>query len=116
METLGKEDPLGYSELYDLMKQVQEYILRKWAKTRKGVQQIMGGKVLESWRERTLREGRAEGHAEGRAEERMEQQKKLEAKVQAKIVKGQSVAQIAEELVEEISVIQPIYEKLVKSM
>ncbi len=108
METLGSDDPLGYSELYDLMKRVQEYILKKWAETRKGVQQIMGGKVLESWRERTLREGRAE--------ERMEQQKKLEAKVQAKIVKGQSVAQIAEELVEEISVIQPIYEKLVKLM
>lgn len=112
METLGKEDPLGYSELYDLMKQVQEYILRKWAKTRKGVQQIMGGKVLESWRERTLREGRAEE----RKVQQEEQQKKLEAKVQAKIAKGQSVAQIAEDLVEEISVIQPIYEKLVKLM
>ena len=38
----------------------------------KGVQRIMGGHVLESWKEEMIRIGRTEGHAEGHAEGRME--------------------------------------------
>ena len=105
-ETLGKENPLGYSELHKLMTQVLEHILKKKQETRKGVQQIMGGHVLESWKEEMIRIGRAEGRAEGHAELLLEQ-------VQKKIEKGKSVAQIAEELEEEIGVIRPIYDKLV---
>ena len=112
-DTLGKENPLGYSELHKLMTQVLEHILKKKQETRKGVQQIMGGHVLESWKEEMIRIGRAEGRAEGRTEALLEQQKKLEEKVRAKLEKGKSVAQIAEELEEEIGVIQPIYDKLV---
>ena len=76
IETLGKENPLAYSELHNLMKRIQEYVLKKRENIRKGVQQVMGGHVLESWKEEMIRigrtegrtEGLAEGHAEGRAE------------------------------------------------
>ena len=53
-------------------KSVQEYILKKKGKTQKGVQRIMGGHVLESWKEEMIRIGRAEGHIEGRVEELLE--------------------------------------------
>ena len=67
IETLGKENPLAYSELHKLMKRVQEYVLKKREKTRKGVQQVMGGHVLESWKEEMIRIGHTEGLAEGLA-------------------------------------------------
>lgn len=107
--SLGEDNPLCYSELYKLMVRVLEYILKRNEETRKGVQQIMGGHVLESWKEEMIRIGRAEGHAEALRE----QQKKLEAKVQTKIKKGKSVVQISEELEEDISVIQQIYDSLI---
>ena len=99
----------------------------------------MGGHVLESWKEEMIRIGRAEGHAEGRAEGHaegraeghaegrveghaegrkeviLEQQKKLEEKVRAKIRKGKSVAQIADELEEDVGLIQPIYIMLLEN-
>lgn len=106
IETLGKENPLAYSELHKLMKRIQEYVLKKKDETRKGVQRVMGGHVLESWKEEMLRIGRTEILAE--------QQEKLEAKVRLKVQEGKTVAQIANELVEEISIIQPIYEKLIR--
>ena len=65
IESLGKENPLAYSELHKLMKRIQEYVLKKKAETRKGVQQVMGGHVLESWKEEMIRIGRTEGRAEG---------------------------------------------------
>ena len=68
IETLGKENPLAYSELHKLMKRVQEYVLKKRENIRKGVLQIMGGHVLESWKDEMIRIGRTEGHAEGLAE------------------------------------------------
>ncbi len=110
--TLGKENPLGYSELHKLMARILDYILKKKGKTRKGVQQVMGGHVLESWKEEMIRIGRTEGHAEGHAEALMEQQKKLEEKVRRKLQKGKSVAQIADELEEELSVIEKICREL----
>ena len=72
----------------------------------------MGGHVLESWKEEMIRIGRAEGHAEGHAEALMEQQKKLEEKVRRKLQKGKSVAQIADALEEELSVIEKICREL----
>ena len=78
----------------------------------------MGGHVLESFRDEMLRKGHAEGHAEGRAEgreeERQENYRKLVDKVMAKVEKGKSVTQIADELEEPVSVIQPIYDELLK--
>ena len=59
--------PLAYSELHDLMKRVQEYVLKKRENLQKGVQQVMGGHVLESWKEQMIRIGRTEGRTEGLA-------------------------------------------------
>ena len=109
---LEEGNPLGYSELHKLMARVLDYILKKKGKTRKGVQQVMGGHVLESWKEEMIRIGRTEGHAEGHAEALMEQQKKLAEKVRRKLQKGKSVAQIADELEEELSVIEKICREL----
>ena len=81
------------------------HIFRKKEETRKGVQQVMGGHVLESWKEEMIRIGRTEVLAE--------QQNKLEMKVCAKIRKGKTAVQIAEELEEDISVILPVYERFV---
>lgn len=103
--TLGQENPLAYSELHKLMARILDYILRKKEETRKGVQQVMGGHVLESWKEEMIRIGRTEVLAE--------QQNKLEMKVCAKISKGKTAVQIAEELEEDISVILPVYERFV---
>ena len=121
-DALGKENPLAYSELHKLMVRVLNYILKEQKETRKGVQQIMGGHVLESFRDEMLRkghaegreEGREEGRAEGRKEERQENYRKLVDKVMAKMEKGKSVTQIADELEEPVSVIQPIYDELLK--
>ena len=109
---LEEGNPLGYSELHKLMARVLDYILKKKGKTRKGVQQVMGGHVLESWKEEMIRIGRTEGHAEGHAEALMEQQKKLAEKVRRKLQKGKSVAQIVDELEEEFSVIEAICREL----
>ena len=70
------------------------------------MQQIMGGHVLESWKEEMIRIGHAEGHAEG-------QKNLLSQQIAKKIAKGKSVEQIAEELEEDVEVIRPIYDKLV---
>ena len=71
VEALGKENPLAYSELHKLMKRTQEYVLKKQSEIGKGVQQVMGGHVLESWKEEMIRIGHAEGHVEGHAEGRI---------------------------------------------
>ncbi|MBR6771750.1 MAG: hypothetical protein IKM28_11110 [Lachnospiraceae bacterium] len=57
-----------YADLIDLMKKISNYILRKEEIIRKGIGDVMGGKVLELESERLLRIGRAEGKAEGKAE------------------------------------------------
>ncbi len=57
----------------------------------------MGGHVLESWKEETLRIGHYE---------------KLLEKVRTKVRKGKSVAQIADELEEELPVIEEIYNRI----
>lgn len=52
------ENPLGYSELHKLMVRVIDYTLQKKEETRKEVQQVMVGHVLESWKEEMIRIGR----------------------------------------------------------
>ena len=61
----------GKSELYtDLTKliiKIADYIFRKEEDIRKGIGDIMGGKVLELESERLKAEGRTEGEAIGQA-------------------------------------------------
>ena len=86
------------------MGRVLDYILQERSKTKKGVQQVMGGHVLESWKEEMIRICRTEILNE--------QQKKLEAKVLVKMKEGKSAEQISLELIEDLSVIQPLYDTL----
>ena len=62
---------LGKSELYtDLNKliiRISDYVFRNKEKVRKGVGEVMGGKVLQLESERLREEGKAEGKAEGEA-------------------------------------------------
>ena len=106
--TRKKENPLAYVELHKLMVRVLDYILEKQMEIRKGVEQVMGGKVLESFYEEVLRKGHAEGHAEATREN----YQKLVEKVKVKRQQGKSPEQIADELMEALSVIAEIYKEI----
>ncbi len=70
-QKLLPEQPEVYLDLYQLMEQVQDYVLRKNSVLKEGVKHIMGGKAMELYSQQLLREGHAEGHAEGRQEGRL---------------------------------------------
>ena len=61
--------------------------------------------LSEGIEERGIIKGRAEGKAEGRTE-------LLKQQVQKKLAKGQSVEVIAEDLVEEVEIIQTIVDEI----
>ena len=109
--TLGRENPSAYVELHKLMVRVLDYILIEQEEIRKGVEQVMGGKVLESFYDEVLRKGHAEGHAEGHQEALRENRHKLVEKVRIKRQQGKTPEQIADELMEELTLITEIYEE-----
>ena len=57
-----------YTDLTKLIVKISDYIFREEEAVRKGLGDIMGGKVLELESERLKAEGQAIGRAEGRAE------------------------------------------------
>ena len=57
-----------YTDLNKLIVRISDYIFRKEEKVRKGVGEIMGGRVLQLESERLREEGMARGKAEGKAE------------------------------------------------
>lgn len=56
-----------YTDLTKLIVKIVDYIFRKEANIRKGIGDIMGGKVLELESERLKAEGEAIGQAQGEA-------------------------------------------------
>ncbi len=65
-ETDKKDKAVLYAGLTEMVQTVARYAFRKTGKKiRKGVEEAMGGKVLELQTLRSFREGRAEGKAEG---------------------------------------------------
>ena len=56
-----------YTDLTKLIVKIADYIFRKEEDVRKGIGDIMGGKVLELESERLKAEGRTEGEAIGQA-------------------------------------------------
>lgn len=56
-----------YTDLINLVLKVSDHILKEHKKTKKGVKDIMGGRVLELESERLLKKGRTEGLAKGLA-------------------------------------------------
>ena len=57
-----------YTDLNRLIIRISDYVFRNKAKGRKGVGEVMGGKVLQLESERLREEGMAIGKAEGKAE------------------------------------------------
>ena len=57
-----------YTDLTKLIVKISDYIFREEEEIRKGLGDVMGGKVLELESERFKAEGQAIGRAEGRAE------------------------------------------------
>ncbi len=65
-QELLPEDAETYAELHQRMQQVMDYILQHNKDIQEGVKQVMGGRVLESYREMVFKEGHMEGRTEGR--------------------------------------------------
>ena len=60
---VGNRD-IQYADMIDLITKVSDHILEDHKKIRKGVKDIMGGKILELRSEKLLKKGRTEGRAE----------------------------------------------------
>ncbi len=59
-ETLGKEDREIYVELHELIMRVLKYVLNKTKKIMEEMNEIMGGQILESYRDKLIRENNTE--------------------------------------------------------
>ena len=97
----GKMSELERRIIIELSKKVIDNIARKYEKIRKGVDGIMGGKVIETEAKkmynRGISEGRNEGILIGEENGRSESLKDL---IKKKLAKGKSIAQIADEIEE----------------
>lgn len=94
--------------LFDMSKKVVRNLLgNKFPKVREEVENVFGGKVLE-FEARTIKnQGKAEGRIEGKIEGRKEH---LIECICKKLRKGKEIVTIAEELEEEIGVVEKICE------
>lgn len=102
----------NYKNLVDLIGRIVDYILENTEKARKGVREVMGGKVLElaTEREERLRREREEKLSrEGREEG---QESILKAQIQKKLQKQKSISEIAEELETDQATVRRIMKKL----
>lgn len=57
-----------YGDFSKLIVRVSDYVLQNYQRTKKGVDDTMGGKVLELYSEKLLRRGEARGKAQGEAQ------------------------------------------------
>ena len=64
------DEELPRADLMELILRVVDHMLGSESRIRREVHEVMGGRVLELYSERLMREGRAEGRDLGRAEER----------------------------------------------
>ena len=87
--------------LIDMSKKVLEHLTRKYSRVKEKVGSIMGGKILDYEAKDILNQGRAEGRAEG-------DRQRLVFMVQKKHQRGDSVEKIADDLMEDIAVIERI--------
>ena len=89
----GKMSELEHRIIIELSKKVIDNIARKYERIRKGVDGIMGGKVIETEAKKMYNKGILIGKENGRNESLKEQIKK-------KLAKGKAIAQIADEIEE----------------
>ena len=92
MEQLVQENKMTELEsriIVELSKKVVDNIAKKYKKIRRGVDVIMGGKVIETEAKKMYNRGRNEG-----------ENKKLKDQIKKKLAKGKGIAQIADEIEE----------------
>ena len=92
MEQLVQENKMTELEsriIVELSKKVVDNIAKKYKKIRRGVDVIMGGKVIETEAKKMYNRGRNEG-----------ENKKLKDQIKKKLAKGKDIAQIADEIEE----------------
>ena len=92
-----------------MSKKVLEALTVKYSKVQEGVGKIMGGKILNYEAKDILNQGIEKGREEGRMDH-------LTVQVQKKLERGDSVEKIADDLVEEVEVIEEIIAKLKKKV
>ena len=80
-----------------ISKKVIDNIARKYERIRKGVDGIMGGKVIETEAKKMYNKGILIGKENGRSEG---EQNKLKELIKKKLAKGKSISQIADEIEE----------------
>ena len=81
------EKSVLYADLVSLMIKIADYILESEESLKKGVSDVMGGKILELESEKLLRIGKEEGHKEGLREGRKEGRKEGAFEMLASLVK-----------------------------
>ena len=79
-----------YTDLNKLIVRISDYIFRKEEKVRKGVDEVMGGKVLQLESERLLELGEARGKIIGKAEGKAEGEARLSALINRLILDKRS--------------------------
>lgn len=92
---LGKEISISgraelYTDLNRLIIRISDYVFRNKEKVRKGVGEVMGGKVLQLESERLREEGMAIGKEEGKAEGKAEGEARLSALINRLFLEGRS--------------------------
>ena len=97
----GKMSELERRIIIELSKKVIDNIARKYEKIRKGVDGIMGGKVIETEAKKMYNRGISEGRNEGiLIGEENGRNESLKEQIKKKLAKGKAIAQIADEIEE----------------
>ena len=100
MEQLVQESKMTELEnriIVELSKKVVDNIAKKYKKITRGVERVMGGKVIETEAKKMYNRGIKIGEENGRIEGRNEGLKDL---IKKKIAKGKDIAKIADEIEE----------------
>lgn len=95
----GKEK--AYRDLMELILRISDYILRNKEKARKGLGDVMGGKVLELESDRLIQKGLEQGISQGLAQS-----------ISALLRKGKTVEEIADLLDLSLDYVQKIKKEL----
>ena len=107
----GHMKPITCGALCELSNNVVEKLASKYSNVEKEVTEVMGGKVLNYRSKEIYLEGCAFGREEGRKEGRKQGEiLKLITMVKKKIENGDSIAKIADDLLEDADVIEKIYD------
>lgn len=97
----GKMTELENRIIVELSKKVVDNIARKYEKIREGVDEIMGGKVIETEAKKMYNQGLSEGRSES-----------LKNQVKKKLSKGKDISQIADEIEENEEIVLKLIEQI----